>query len=206
MAEKFANDAYSPLAADIDGSQTTLTVTSATKFPTTGNFRLRIEDEYLLCTGVSGTTFTVTRGIESSTATSHVTGKRVTQVVTSGALAQFAADAVSLIAPKRGTDLTNGNQSITVSVSSGNTFVMPAGVQTADRTITLNAPTDASKPWVVLLVNQGTTFNLLVANGGTLGDTMTSIGPGCAGSYVWDASTAAEGGFDWNPGGYWVLP
>jgi hypothetical protein len=49
---------------------------------------LRIDDEYLLVTAKSGTTFTVTRAAEGSTATSHSNGATVTHVLTAGGLTQ----------------------------------------------------------------------------------------------------------------------
>jgi hypothetical protein len=58
-------------------SQNTITVGSATGFPTT-NFIIRIDDEYMLVTGGFGTTtWTVMRGTTGSSATSHVSGQTV---------------------------------------------------------------------------------------------------------------------------------
>lgn len=85
--EHFVNNAQTALASDITSSATTLTVASATNFPGSGNFRLSIDSELLLCTAVSGTTFTVTRGVESTTAIAHTTGALVSCVLTAGALA-----------------------------------------------------------------------------------------------------------------------
>jgi hypothetical protein len=63
MAELFANNAATTLSAAITTAvATTLTVTSATAFPSTGNFRVRVDSEIMLVTGVSGTTFTITQG------------------------------------------------------------------------------------------------------------------------------------------------
>jgi hypothetical protein len=56
-------------------AQTTLTVASATGFPTSA-FTLRIDDEYMAVTGGFGTTtWTVTRGVNGSTAAAHVTAQ-----------------------------------------------------------------------------------------------------------------------------------
>jgi hypothetical protein len=87
--ELLANLAASTLSADITStSATTLTVTSATGFPAaatgTSQFRILIGTEIMIVTNVSGTTFTVTRGAESTTAATHSSGDPVTHVVTAG--------------------------------------------------------------------------------------------------------------------------
>lgn len=94
MAELFANDAASTLNGAINNSVTSLVVTSAALFPTTGNFRIKIDTELMLVTNVSGTTFTVTRGVEGTSAASHSNGVAITHVVTSGSLDKFRADNV----------------------------------------------------------------------------------------------------------------
>jgi hypothetical protein len=90
--EQFANNARTTLASGMDGSQTTLSVTSATGFPSVGQFRIIIENEILLVTGVSGTTFTVTRGAESTSAASHSSGVSVTHIITKGSLDKRVED------------------------------------------------------------------------------------------------------------------
>lgn len=92
MAELLVNNASSNLSFTINNSVTTLTVASASSFPGTGNFRIRIENELMLVTGVSGNVFTVTRGVESTTAASHAAGSSVVHVLTAGGLAQFLLD------------------------------------------------------------------------------------------------------------------
>src|SRR6185312_13481952 len=58
-----------------------LTVASATGFPSTGNFLVKIDHEYLIVTGGQGTTaWTVTRGAARSTAASHSSAATVTYV------------------------------------------------------------------------------------------------------------------------------
>lgn len=92
--ELFANKPESTLAGSITNSATTLAVASASTFPTGGTFRIAIGDELMVVTAVSGTTFTVTRGAEGTTATSHTSGVTVSGVLTAGALAQYRADIV----------------------------------------------------------------------------------------------------------------
>lgn len=84
--EQYTNLASNALASGINSVATSLTLVSATNFPTSGNFRLIIGNELLLCTAISGTTLTVIRGIEGTTAISHATGVVVTHVLTAASL------------------------------------------------------------------------------------------------------------------------
>jgi hypothetical protein len=69
--------ANTTLASAVNATQTTITVNSATGFPTS-SFRVRIDDEYMDVTGGFGTTtWTVTRGTNTSTAASHVVSQSV---------------------------------------------------------------------------------------------------------------------------------
>lgn len=68
--ENFANNFVTTLAADITSSATTLSVASASGAPSP-NFRILVDGELMLVTGVSGTDFTVTRGIEGTGAVAH---------------------------------------------------------------------------------------------------------------------------------------
>lgn len=114
--EIFSNLLTATLATGIDNVQTTLTITTPTSgtIPTTGNFRLRIENEYLLVTGTGNgsTTFTVTRSIEGSTAASHSAGIAVKQVITAAALAQIRLDAIAAIIGAPPVVVSNGTVSV----------------------------------------------------------------------------------------------
>lgn len=94
MAETFSNFGSSTLAAGINSSQTTITVASAGSFPTTGNFRLRVvpTNELMLVTSVAGTTLTVTRGVESTTAASASSGAVVEHDLTRQGLLNAVAE------------------------------------------------------------------------------------------------------------------
>lgn len=81
-SEKYSNFGTSTLNASINGSQTTLVVVSAAFYPTDGNFRLLVDSELMLVTGVAGTTFTVTRGVEGTSAAAHSAGAQATAVLT----------------------------------------------------------------------------------------------------------------------------
>lgn len=63
------------LAAAIDASQTTITVTSFADFPLVGDFLIQIDGEIMLVTGGHGTTtWTVIRGYGATTAAAHFAG------------------------------------------------------------------------------------------------------------------------------------
>ena len=69
--------ANTTLASAVNTTQTTITVNSATGFPTTA-FTIRIDDEYMSVTaGFGTTTWTVTRGVNNSGAAAHVTSQSV---------------------------------------------------------------------------------------------------------------------------------
>ena len=77
MAVNHRNFAQTTLAAAItDTSGTSITVTSETSFPA-APFIISIDTECLLVTVVNGTTWTVTRGYESSTAATHTNGTAI---------------------------------------------------------------------------------------------------------------------------------
>jgi hypothetical protein len=69
--------ANTTLTGALTAASTTVTVASATGFPTTP-FVIRIDDEFMTVTaGFGTTTWTVTRASNSSTATTHVSGQTV---------------------------------------------------------------------------------------------------------------------------------
>lgn len=90
--ESFTNNASTTLNGSIDSSQTSITVSSASGFPSLSyqKYRIIIDNELMLVTGGQGTTtWTVTRGIESSSTASHSSGVSVTHIVTAASLTQL---------------------------------------------------------------------------------------------------------------------
>ena len=100
--ELFGNNASTTLNGSITSGATSLIVTSATNFPTSGNFRILVDSginlEYMLVTAVSGTTFTVTRGIEGTTGVAHNSLVQVVHVITAGGLSNLLASPPRLLA------------------------------------------------------------------------------------------------------------
>lgn len=94
MAENFANLYQTTIndSGGISDTDTSVTVTTATGAPP-ANFRLKCEDELMLVTAVVGSTFTITRGIEGTTATSHADGATVTHVLTAASVQEVGKHA-----------------------------------------------------------------------------------------------------------------
>lgn len=91
--QQYANNAETTLGASLNNSATSLTVASSTGFPSGGDFTIRIDDEFLLVTAVSGTTWTVTRAQEGSSAASHSNGAAVTMPLTKAGLEKLIVTA-----------------------------------------------------------------------------------------------------------------
>ncbi len=77
------------LAGDITSGTATLTPTSYTGWPATGQFRVQIDSELILITNAATHPWPVTRGIESTSAAAHLLGAQVIQRVTAGGLANL---------------------------------------------------------------------------------------------------------------------
>jgi hypothetical protein len=85
--ETYANNAATTLNGAITNVATSITVASATGFPAAAQYRILIDSEVLLVTAGAGTTsWTVTRGAESTTAASHLDAAAVTHVLTASGL------------------------------------------------------------------------------------------------------------------------
>lgn len=84
--EQYANLAQDTLNGGIDNVVVSLDLNDASEFPATGNFRILIDTEILICTARSSNTLTVMRGQESTAAASHSNGATVTLVATAGSV------------------------------------------------------------------------------------------------------------------------
>lgn len=129
MAERLTNNAIDRLAGPITSSDTVITVQSATEFPPTGTFRIRIDNELLKVTGVSGNNFTVVRGSESTTAAVHQGGSLVVHILTAEALAALISEDLSL-STLAGDGITNDAPALQVlidnlSAAGGGKIFMP---------------------------------------------------------------------------------
>lgn len=84
VCENYSNNAITTLDGAIDNITTTLVVDDPTNFPSEGDFRIKLEDELMIVTNVTGSTFTVIRGVESTTAAAHADEVVVAHLFTAG--------------------------------------------------------------------------------------------------------------------------
>jgi len=96
LREQFANEAQDTLDGGINNSVTSLDVHDGSEFPSVGNFRIRIENEILICTARSGETLTVLRGQEGTTGASHSDSSVVTHILTTASVNRWMADNVAM--------------------------------------------------------------------------------------------------------------
>jgi hypothetical protein len=96
VRELLLNNTFDELDGGIDSSQTTITVLNGGAFPATGDFRLAVNGEIMLCTGRTGDDLTVVRGVEGSTPASHTSGDPVVHVLTAGGADRWGKDNVGL--------------------------------------------------------------------------------------------------------------
>lgn len=85
--ESYANSAQTTLNGSINASVTSITVSGASGFPSSGQYRILIDSEIMLVTGGLGTTtWTVARSQENTIAQTHNNSATVTHVLTAASL------------------------------------------------------------------------------------------------------------------------
>jgi len=94
--ENLVNDHATTLNGGIDASVTSLVVVTNTTPANRASFRIRIDNELMLVTANASTTWTVTRGVESTTAAVHANGAFVSVVVTEAGFTAWFADVLAL--------------------------------------------------------------------------------------------------------------
>lgn len=138
MAEIFTNDPETTLAAAMTTGATTLTVVSGSEFPAGGTFRIRIDNEIMTVTGVSGSTWTVTRASEpclgAQVAVAHALGAAINGVLTAGALATLGGSGTVTMVTA-GTGLSGGTITISGTISLADTAVTPGSYTNANITV-----------------------------------------------------------------------
>lgn len=83
------NNATTTISGALDDSQTDIVVSASDLFPLDGDFYIRINTETMLVTAVSGTTFTVTRGVEGTNAIAHSDSSSVRALTTASTLENY---------------------------------------------------------------------------------------------------------------------
>jgi len=127
MQELFTNHASTTLNGAINNSVTSLVLTSASLFPASGNFRIRIDDEIILVTAISGATCTVVRGQEGTAAASHADLATVRHVLTAGAIQAMSPGIIVLKTADEdvtsSTTLQDDNHLVTPTLAAGHYFI-----------------------------------------------------------------------------------
>jgi hypothetical protein len=96
---RVGNGAHTTLIAAMNATQTTVSVSSASGFPATSQFTVRIDNEFMTVTaGFGTTTWTVTRGANGSTAASHVNAQSVDWSTSASGLISWNATTKTLTA------------------------------------------------------------------------------------------------------------
>src|SRR5688572_6356602 len=117
MSEQYKNFGRTTLSTAIDADDTTLTVADGSVFPSSGDFRIRIDNELMLCTSRTSNQLVVQRAVEQTTATNHTSASAVTGPLTAAALTaiiQDLSDTVTGFTASRAIT-SNGSGSLTAS-------------------------------------------------------------------------------------------
>lgn len=93
--ERLINRGQTTLSAGCTISDSSLSVTDGSVFPSSGDFRILIGSEIMLVTARATNTLTVTRAIEGSTAASHSSSDAVSQILTLGGVQTYLRDAIA---------------------------------------------------------------------------------------------------------------
>lgn len=158
MVEQFSNNATTTLNGAIGTGNTTLVVTSASLFPTSPTFRIIIDSEIMLVTGVAGTTFTVTRAAESTLIASHNNLATVSQILTAGAIQQAKLDSSAVV--------WTATQTSAYNVQSSDQGI---GVDTTSAAVTITlpaSPNDGEKHIIADVSGTANTHNITVSGNG----------------------------------------
>lgn len=140
--EQFKNLAATTLASNIAATDTVITVTNGALLPGSGDFRLIVGSEIMLCANIVGNVLTVLRGMENTTAAEHVSGATVAHVLTQGSLTALLQDNVpyagSLQRPFRlvdglGNPLTLANFGVIAQVGGGFVRQVGSGIEVTIR-------------------------------------------------------------------------
>lgn len=92
MTEQYVNFGETTLAEALDASETGVDVTTGSVFPSSGNFRVVVDDEIMLATARSTNTLTVERGAEGTTAATHDTGAAIALMLTAASLTNIVQE------------------------------------------------------------------------------------------------------------------
>lgn len=203
----------------LDGSilagDTTITVSDVTEFPRQAGFTITIDAEDLRVDSISGSTFTVTRGVNGTVANAHLDNATVTYVGTA-TVNLLNANVVNNEALLNGGGIYNNDQLVisTSSVSSNMAGVRGGGIYNTETVTITQATLDSNVAEVNggAIYNEGTvtgTFSSVTIKGSTLSNNEAGVLGGAIfnsdrlsidNSTLSGNSTGSEGGAIYNTG------
>lgn len=136
--EQFVNFQVVTLSAPCLIGDMHITITNPTAFPTSGTYRLLIENEILEATSRAGSVVQVVRGTEGTSAAGHSTSTQVYAIDTAAQMAQFFADVKArtlppITSPGTYAAVPGGEYFIDFNVIGGNVIITTAGTIGADQ-------------------------------------------------------------------------
>jgi len=150
--EQFVNDPGTTITSNVLSGDATIHVASGTGYPSSGDFRIKINNELMLVTAVTGLTWSVTRGIEGTSAAGHTSGDAVNHYLTAGGLTVILTES---------NVLNTTTQSTTYAMS--NTDFMVRGNTTAG-TFTVTLPTSPTTGQIAVIKKMVAANTLNVAS------------------------------------------
>ncbi len=203
--------ASSVLGASVDSSQTTITVSDGSVFPSAGGFRITIGSEQLNVLSVSGNVLTVERGSEGSTAAAHSAGATVTLAaavitpagsstlvgnITAGTTTITVVDG-SVFPSAGGFEVRIGNEVVTVTGIVGNTLTISRGAgataHTNGEAVTVtfddSFSLDLSATGLIDVVEAGYRITLVATNSGIVDESDIELSSDVSAAWQLDRTT-----------------
>ena len=147
LREQHVNGGSTTLNGAINNSVTSITVTTGSVFPSTGNFRVMVDSEIMICTARSTNTLTVTRGQDGTSAASHSDLATICMVYTSQGFARLMQDNDPLWGYSSAKPLSQlfDDDGSTILTASSFTWQNQGGASVTDEngTVRMSVPTDA---------------------------------------------------------------
>lgn len=195
VIERPSYDIITTTTADPGAAGVSLAVTNRSRFPQTGNFKIRVEAEVMLVTagqGAGAGSFTVTRAVDGTTGVAHAIGVLVAQVV--GVQRVEPVDG-SRIITYRG--LVSAWRTLGNAAATQNLFTIEnAGGSTVLVAITRLSVEQESTAVLIALANRVVVSrpSALPTGGTALGKAATETALTSSASVVLRAATASDGG------------
>lgn len=153
--ERFANRPITTLNGGINSVVGSLVVTDPSLFPGVPQFRILVENEIMLVTGVAGSTYSVDRGVEGTTAVSHLSGVSVVHILTAGALDELR----SASGLRSATTIVNVEAA--TAPTTGQMLVATDSTHATWQTVSSGGPKTLYLPLMSGLLSAGSTYTLL---------------------------------------------